>query len=142
MMSRKDKKMERTVQQVILGLFWLIIAVEFMGVIFWWISTLDPVNGLLTVFQLVFTLFLIFGLMAFMRRRGMYQTDERIERHNERSVMIAGIVGMLTLLQVTVVEIITGLNFTALEILFAVGFVVMVTLAVLNIILQVQYRSG
>jgi len=133
--------MRRTGLQILLRLFGLLIPLEILGICLWWVSTLDPASGFWALLQIVLTLTLTFSFMAIMRKRGFYQTDERTESYNERSVMIAALIGLVTLIQITVVEIITGLNFKAVEIFFVVAFVFMVTLAVHTIIPHIQYRS-
>jgi hypothetical protein len=97
--------------------FYFIIIIELIGVELWWILTSWDVSGLF-IFIVTFVVFFVgtWIIISHKRRKDLPQTDERLQKHFERSILFAGLAGLATLLQVTVVEIITGVNFKAIEI--------------------------
>lgn len=131
--------MKLKVQQIIIYVFLSVLTIEFLGVLSWYVIDIDPNNAFVFIFEFVLIFFGTLAIITFKRKRGTLQTDERIERYNERSVMVGGIVGILMLLQVTVVEIITGLNFRAIDIFLIVGMTFFATIAAAN---AVQARFG
>ncbi|MFW9991358.1 MAG: hypothetical protein ACFFD4_04800 [Candidatus Odinarchaeota archaeon] len=131
--------MELNVRQIILLLFLSVITVELLGVISWWLLAIDPVAAPVFIIEIVLLFVSSLSIITFRRKKGTLQTDERIERYNERSVMVAGIAGLLMVLQITVAEIITGLAFSSINILFITWLTFFAVLAIANF---VQSRSG
>ncbi|PWI49333.1 hypothetical protein CEE45_02020 [Candidatus Heimdallarchaeota archaeon B3_Heim] len=131
--------MKLNLQQILLYLFLSVLTIEYLGVLSWWLIDIDSDIAFVFIFEFVLIFFGTLAFITFKRKRGTPQTDERIEKFNERSIMVGGIAGLLMLLQVTVVEIITGLNFRAIDILFIVGMTFFATIAAANF---VQTRFG
>lgn len=131
--------MKLNVQQIIMGVFLSVLTIEYLGVLSWWLIDIDSNSAFVFIIEIVLMFFGTLAIITFRRKRGTLQTDERIERYNERSVMVGGIAGLLMLLQVTVVEIITGLNFRAIDIFLIVGMTFFATIAAAN---AVQTRFG
>ena len=131
--------MKLNVQQIIKGVFLSIFTIEYLVVLSWWLIDIDSNRAFLFILEIVLIFFGILAIITFKRKRGTLQTDERIEKFNERSAMVGGIAGLLMLLQVTVVEIITGLNFRAIDIFIILILTFFATLAAANV---VQTRFG
>ena len=131
--------MKLNVRQIILYVFLSVLTIEYLGVLSWWIIDFDPDNIFVFIINFVLIVFGTLAILTFKRKRGTLQTDERIEKFNERSAMVGGIAGLLMLLQVTVIEIITGLNFRAIDILIIVGMTFFAIIAAANV---VQTRFG
>lgn len=131
--------MKLNVQQIIKGVFLSIFTIEYLVVLSWWLIDIDSNRAFLFIFEIVLIFFGTLAIITFKRKRGTLQTDERIERYNERSVMVGGILGLLMLLQVTVVEIITGINFRTIDIFLIVGMTFFATIAAAN---AVQAKFG
>ncbi|MFW9991357.1 MAG: hypothetical protein ACFFD4_04795 [Candidatus Odinarchaeota archaeon] len=133
--------MEVDAWKAVSTIFWLIIVIEIISVAFWWLITeYDTIGTLVYIITFVTVFSGTIAIIVYRRhRKKLPQFDERLQKHYDRSIMIAGIASLAVLLQITVVEIITGLNFRAIEILVAVGTVFYVVVAAAYI---VQSRSG
>jgi len=131
--------MKLNVQKIILYVFLSVLTIEYLGVLSWWLLDIDSDVAFVFIIEMVLIFFGTLAIITFKRKRGTLQTDERIEKFNERSFMVGGIAGLLMLLQVTVVEIITGQNFRAIDILIIVGMTFFLTIAAANVI---QARFG
>ena len=109
--------MKNDIWKLIFRFFYLIIVLELIGVLLW---SLSDVTGLFTF--IITSAVISFGLWAITshkRRKELPQTDERLQKHAERSLIFAGLAGLAILLQVTIVEIITGVNYKP-EIVFGI----------------------
>ena len=124
--------------KTVLNVFWLILAIETLIVVFWvMVGSEIPLFVFIAYFLSIF--FLTLSIIAFKRKKGILQVDERTKMLYERSVMIAGIAGLLMLLQIAIVEIISGIIFRATSTFLIAGMVFIVTIAVAN---TVQNRFG
>ena len=96
--------------------FYFLIIIELIGVLLWNLTRWDETE----LFIFIITFVVIFSgtwtILSHKRRKDLPQTDERLQKHFERSILFAGLAGLAMLLQVTVVEIITGVNYEAIEI--------------------------
>ena len=129
--------MKIDIWKLIFRFFYLIIVLELIGVLLW---SLSDVTGLFT-FIITFAVisFGVWAITSHKRRKELPQTDERLQKHAERSLTFAGLAGLAILLQVTVVEIITGVNFKAIEI-FAIVIVGYYVVAAATYIIQNKVR--
>lgn len=131
--------MEIDIWKLIFRFFYLIIIIELIGVLLWTILTLSDETGL---FIFIITFVVLSGLWTITshkRRKDLPQTDERLQKHFERSIMFAGLAGFVILLQVTVVEIITGVNFKAIDI-FGITVLVFYAVAAATYLIQNKVR--
>ena len=120
--------------------FYFFIIIELIGVLLWTILRRGDETEL---FIFIITFVVIFSgtwtILSHKRRKDLPQTDERLQKHFERSIMFAGLAGLAMLLQVTVVEIITGVNYEAIEI-FGIIMGVSYAVAAATYIIQNKVR--
>ena len=109
--------MEIDLRKHLFRFFYFFIVIELFGVGLWWMLTHWDVPGIF-IFFITFVVFfsVTWVIISHKRRKDLPQTDERLQKHFERSILFAGLGGLAMLLQVTVVEIITGVNFEAIDI--------------------------
>ena len=119
--------------------FYFLIIIELIGVLLWNLTRWDETE----LFIFIITFVVIFSgtwtILSHKRRKDLPQTDERLQKHFERSIMFAGLAGLAMLLQVTVVEIITGVNYEAIEI-FGIIMGVSYAVAAATYIIQNKVR--
>ena len=128
--------MKIDIWKLIFRFFLYISIIELIGALLW---TLSDETGLFIF--IITSVVLYFGLTitSHKRRKDLPQTDERLQKHAERSLTFAGLAGLAILLQVTVVEIITGVNFKAIDI-FAIVIVGYYVVAAATYIIQNKVR--
>ena len=119
--------------------FYFLIIIELIGVLLWNLTRWDETE----LFIFIITFVVIFSgtwtILSHKRRKDLPQTDERLQKHFERSILFAGLAGLAMLLQVTVVEIITGVNYEAIEI-FGIIMGVSYAVAAATYIIQNKVR--
>ena len=109
--------MKNDIWKLIFRFFYLIIVLELIGVLLWSLSDVTGVFIFIIMFAVMF--FGYWTITSHKRRKELPQTDERLQKHFERSLIFAGLAGLAILLQVTIVEIITGVNYKP-EIVFGI----------------------
>ena len=109
--------MKNDIWKLIFRFFYLIIVLELIGVLLWSLSDVTGVFIFIITFAVMF--FGYWTITSHKRRKELPQTDERLQKHFERSLIFAGLAGLAILLQVTIVEIITGVNYKP-EIVFGI----------------------
>ena len=132
--------MKTNIWKFTFNFFYLIIVIEMIGVLLWVILTQSGETGLF-IFVVTFVVFFVgtWAIISHKRRKDLPQTDERLQKHFERSILFAGLGGLAMLLQVTVVEIITGVNFKAIDI-FGIVMGVSYVVAAVTYIIQNKVR--